>query len=187
VFTYVSYAINKTDLPEDTTAFREVIVGIGDTTFYSNGYMVLNAVEKNPTNAKMKLADKQIGLIAYLTITAKDSMHYKASPMIVVDDLGVINVDDTIYPQNLYMRFIGVTDNKQIRLGIKESDKFIEYITVKAYVFPMINLVWLGLVIMAIGLLLSMLQRGNFSKLQSAAILIGATAFVFYMFLLAGA
>jgi hypothetical protein len=31
-----------------------------------------------------------------------------------------------------------------------------------------------------------MLQRGNFSKLQSATILLAATAFVFYMFLLAG-
>lgn len=187
VFTYVSYAINKVDIPEDTTSFREVILGIGDTTFYSNGFMVLNAVEKNPANAKMKFADKQVGLMANLTITAKDSMHYIANPMIVVDELGVINVDDTIYPQNLYMRFIGVTDKKQIRLGIKESDKFIEYITVKAYVFPLINLVWLGLVIMAIGLLLSMLQRGNFSKIQSLAILIAATAFVFYMFLLANA
>ena len=183
---YFFSSLNKVDLPEDTTAFREVILGIGDTTFYSNGFMVLNAVEKNPTNAKMKFADKQVGLMAELTITAKDSMHYKANPMIVVDELGVINVDDTIYPQNLYMRFIGVTDKKQIRLGIKESDKFIEYITVKAYVFPLINLVWLGLVIMAIGLLLSMLQRGNFSKLQSAAILIAATVFVFYMFLVAG-
>jgi cytochrome c-type biogenesis protein CcmF len=79
-----------------------------------------------------------------------------------------------------------VADTSRIKIGIKESDKFIEYITVKAYVFPLINLVWLGLVIMAIGLLLSMLQRGDFSKIQSAAILIAATAFVFYMFLLAG-
>jgi cytochrome c-type biogenesis protein CcmF len=165
VFTYVSYAINKTDLPEDTTSFREVILAVGDTTFYSNGYMVLNA---------------------NITITAKDSMHYQARPMVIVDKLGVINIDDTIYAQNLYMRFTGVADTSRIKIGIKESDKFIEYITVKAYVFPLINLVWLGLVIMAIGLLLSMLQRGNFSKIQSASILLGATAFVFYMFLLAG-
>ncbi len=186
VFTYVSYAINKTDLPEDTMSFREVILAVGDTTFYSNGYMVLNSVDKNPTNAKVKLELGQAGLMANITITAKDSMHYQAKPMVIVDKLGVINVDDTIYPQNLYVRFTGVADTSRIKIGIKESDKFIEYITVKAYVFPLINLVWLGLVIMAIGLLLSMLQRGNFSKVQSAAILIAATAFVFYMFLLAG-
>jgi cytochrome c-type biogenesis protein CcmF len=186
VFTYVSYAINKVDIPEDTTSFREVILAIGDTTFYSNGYMVLNSVEKNPSNAKVKLGADQVGLMANITITAKDSMHYKAKPIIIVDKFGVINVDDTIYPQNLYMRFAGVADTSRIKIGIKESDKFIEYITVKAYVFPLINLVWLGLVIMAIGLLLSMLQRGNFSKIQSTAILIAATAFVFYMFLLAG-
>jgi cytochrome c-type biogenesis protein CcmF len=110
-----------------------------------------------------------------------------AKPIILVDSIGPMNVDDTVYAQNLYMRFVGVGDveKKQIKIGIKESDKFIEYITVKAYVFPMINLVWLGLVIMSLGIILSMLQRGKFTKLQSIAILVGTTAFVFYMFLIA--
>jgi VIT1/CCC1 family predicted Fe2+/Mn2+ transporter len=48
-------------------------------------------------------------------------------------------------------------------------------------------MVWLGLVIMAVGIILSMLQRGNFSKMQSRIILIAVTGFVFYMFLLANA
>ena len=118
-------------------------------------------------------------------ITSKDSLHYTASPVIIIDSLGITNADDTVYAQNLFVRFIGVNEQKQLRIGIKESDKLIDYVTVKAYVFPLINLVWLGLVIMAAGLILSMLQRGSFTKLQSALILIAGTAFVFYMFLLA--
>jgi cytochrome c-type biogenesis protein CcmF len=186
VFTYVSYAVNKEKEEEDTTVFREVTMSIGDTAFYSNGYFILNAVEKDKSKMKTAINADQIALMADIRITAKDSLHFIAKPIILVDNIGVINVDDTIYPQNLYVRFAGVADNQKIKIGIKESDKFIEYITVKAYVFPFINLVWLGLVIMAVGLLLSMLQRGNFNKIQSVIILILSTCFVFYMFLLAG-
>ena len=142
-------------------------------------------MEKNPINNKVTLDPSQIALVAELHFTSKDSMHFKAAPIIIIDSIGITHADDTLYAQNLFMRFIGVNENKQLRIGIKESDMPIDYVTVKAYVFPFINLVWLGLVIMAAGLILSMLQRGSFNRLQSAVILILGTAFVFYMFLLA--
>ncbi len=184
IFTYVSYAVNKADT-EDTISFKEITMAIGDTAFYSNGYFVLNNVEKDKTKMKAQISAEQIALMADIRITSKDSLHFNAKPIILVDSIGIVNVDDTIYPQNLYVRFVGVAEKQKIKIGIKESDKFIEYITVKAYVFPYINLVWLGLVIMAIGMLLSMLKRGNITKIQSVFILILSTAFVFYMFLLA--
>ena len=184
VFTYVSYALNKEAEP-DTAKFREVIMKTGDTAFYGNGFIVLEKVGKNIGRKKVAVDSSQIALEAELHITSKDSLHFTARPVIIIDSLGITNADDTVYAQNLYVRFIGVNENKQLRIGIKESDKLIDYVTVKAYIFPLINLVWLGLVIMAAGLILSMLQRGSFTKLQSAFILIAGTAFVFYMFLLA--
>ena len=186
VFTYVSYAPNKEEA-EDTTAFKEKIMGIGDTAFYSNGYMQLLDVEKDDKNIPVLNTYQQISLTAKIKITSKDTLHFNANPTIVVDSLGAINIDDTIFAQNMFVRFIGVADNKKIRVGIKESDKLIDFVTVKAYVFPFINLVWLGLVIMAAGLLISMLNRGHFTKLQTGLILGLGTAFVFYMFLLANA
>ena len=184
VFTYITSALNKDSQP-DTASFKEVILNNGDTAFYSNGFMVLDHVEKNPSYAKFSYEPSQVALVADLRITSKDSMHFNAHPGIIVDSLGIINADDTIYPQNLFVRFIGVNEKKQLRIGIKEADRMIDYVTVKAYVFPMINLVWLGLVVMAAGILLSMLQRGNFTSRQSALILILATGFIFYMFLIA--
>ena len=184
VFTYITSALNKEAQP-DTAQFKEVIMDTGDTAFYSHGFMVLGKVDKNPANAKFSYDPSQIALVANMDITSKDSMHFKAYPAIVVDSLGIVNVDDTVYPQNLFVRFMGVNEKKQLRIGIREADRMIDYVTVKAYVFPLINLVWLGLVIMAAGIILSMLQRGNFSKTQSAIILIFATGFIFYMFLVA--
>ena len=64
-------------------------------------------------------------------------------------------------------------------------DTMIDFVTLKAYIFPYINLVWIGLIIMAIGLVMSMVRRADLSKTTGAVVLIIAAAALFYMFLLA--
>ena len=189
VFTYVSYAVNKNAKDNtDTAQFRLETKKIGDTIFYSNGFMVLQNVLKNTDPIKLANGSTQAFKVTTdLKITAKDGMHFNANPSIVMIDSAVLKVDDTLYAQNMYLRFAGIADKDKFIIGVKESDKLIESVTIKAYVFPLINLVWLGLVIMALGITLSMLQRGNFTKMQSRIILIAVTAFVFYMFLIAKA
>jgi cytochrome c-type biogenesis protein CcmF len=47
----------------------------------------------------------------------------------------------------------------EIELGIRESNAVMRYITLKAYGFPYINVLWAGTVIMVIGFFLSMYRR----------------------------
>jgi len=184
VFTFISYAINNSK-QEDTAQFKIKEMAEGDTAYYSNGIVILNRVVKNPDNEKYHFKPTDAALMADITLISKDSMHYKASPLIQVDQFGVNQVDDTVYAQNMYVKFAGVTDNKKIKIGIKESDKLIEYVTLKAYVFPYINLVWLGLIVMALGIIMSAVKRAKLSVFAAALALIFAAAGLFYMFLLA--
>jgi len=184
VFTYISYAINNSK-EEDTTQFTIKEMAEGDTAFYSNGIIILNRVVKNPDNEKYHFKPTDAALMADITLISKDSMHYKASPLIHIDQFGVNQIDDTVYAQNMFVKFAGVTDTKKIKLGIKESDKLIEYVTLKAYVFPFINLVWLGLIIMALGIIMSAVKRAKLSVLGAALALIFAAIGLFYMFLFA--
>jgi cytochrome c-type biogenesis protein CcmF len=183
VFTYISYAINNKQ--EDTAQFSIKEMEEGDTTFYSNGIIILNRVVKNPDNEKYHFKPTDAALMADITLISKDSMHYSASPLIQIDQFGVNQIDDTVYAQNIYLKFAGVTDNKKIKIGIKESDKIIEYVTLKAYVFPYINLVWLGLIIMAIGIIMSAIKRAKLSPVYAALALLLTGAGLFYMFLFA--
>ena len=183
VFTYISYAVNNKE--EDTTQFKIKELAAGDTAFYSNGIIILNRVVKNPDNGKFHFKPTDAALMADITLISKDSLHYQAYPLIQIDEFGVNQVDDTVYAQNLYVKFAGVTDGKKIKLGIKESEKLIEYVTLKAYVFPYINLVWLGLIIMALGIVMSAVKRAKLSTFYAALALIFAGAGLFYMFLLA--
>jgi cytochrome c-type biogenesis protein CcmF len=186
VFTYISYTLNKGQ-QTDTAQFKITELAEGDTAFYSNGYMILNSVIKNPHNDKYHTPKDQIALLADITIYSKDSMRYKAQPVIEVDSIGVKPIDDTVYAQNLFIKFVGVADagKQKIKLGIKESADPIDFVTLKAYVFPYINLVWLGLVVMAIGFTISAASRAKLKPAYAAAVLLLVGLFMAYMFFVA--
>jgi cytochrome c-type biogenesis protein CcmF len=184
VFTYLSFAVDPAK-NEDTASFRFEEMGEGDTIYYSNGMIRLNKVVKNPNNEKYQYGENDLALMADLTLISKDGQTFKASPLIRVDNLGIDHKDDTIYAQNLYVQFAGVTENQRIKLGVKESSTFIDFITVKTYEFPWIGLVWIGLIIMAIGITISMMHRMGWSLSSRIVILTLETAVLFYLFLFA--
>ncbi|MEJ7589148.1 MAG: cytochrome c biogenesis protein CcsA, partial [Ferruginibacter sp.] len=185
VFTYISYALNP-EANKDTASFKISEVAEGDTIFYSQGYMVLNQVIKNPVDNKFRIPITGPAVLADITITAKDSSRYSATPMILIDSFGINQVDDTVYAQNLFIKFAGVTaDQAKLKIGVKESDAMIDFVTLKAYIFPYINLVWIGLIIMATGLVMSIIRRAGLSRTSGIIVLIVAAVALFYMFLLA--
>lgn len=186
VFTYISYAIDNSKVEEDTAQFVIKEMAEGDTSFYSNGIIILNRVVKNPVNEKYNFKPTDRAVMADITLVSKDSLHYKASPLIQIDEqFNASQLDDTVYAQNMYLRFAGLTQNNKFKIGIKESDKLIQYVTLKTYIFPYINLVWLGLIIMALGITMSAVKRAKLSTFYAALSLILTAAGLFYMFLFA--
>ena len=195
VFTYISYTIN----PEnniDTGSYKIVELKKGDTAFYSKGYLVYNGPNKN--HRRIIPGTPLMHVAADITVVAKDSSRYHAEPVIMVeredpflvkagkDSVKLTPLDDTMYAQNLYLRFVNVDPVKEtIQLGIKESERMIDFVTLKAYVFPYINLVWLGLLLMGIGMLMSMFYRLKVPGSSTIAVLLITAAWLFYMFFIA--
>lgn len=201
VFTYISYALNP-EKNKDTGQFKISEYKIGDTIFYSKGFMVLDSIVKNPKTNKYGLQLVGPSVMASLTVFSKDSMQYRAQPILSVETIGaavndtlgvnqaenyaIRQIDDTVYAQNLFVQFAGIaTDNNKIKIGVKESDSMIDFVTLKAYIFPYINLVWLGLILMAIGFTISLQQRAKLSLPWRITTLLFVAGSLFYMFLLA--
>jgi cytochrome c-type biogenesis protein CcmF len=61
-----------------------------------------------------------------------------------------------------------VLPDGSVELGIKESDALLKYVTLKAYRYPWIKLLWYGVWITAIGLLISMIRRIRIRRLRIA-------------------
>jgi cytochrome c-type biogenesis protein CcmF len=87
--------------------------------------------------------------------------------------------------QSLYLNFSGITGNNKFKINSKPTDSLTEFITLKAYYFPYINLVWLGLVIMSCGFVVSLVSRVKAAKWASLLSVGVVLIFLFYMFLLA--
>jgi cytochrome c-type biogenesis protein CcmF len=129
VFTYISYTLNP-EKNQDTAHYNIHSLSLGDTVFYSKGYIRLNRIIKNPVDNKFNIPVPANGalLAADITITDKDSLHYKASPMISIDNFdttenSISNIDDTVYAQNLFVKFDGITKDNKFRIGIKERQR----------------------------------------------------------------
>ena len=68
---------------------------------------------------------------------------------------------DTIKAQNLVLSFNKVISQEEgvLEIGIKESKSLTNLITLKVYEFPFINVLWIGVVVMTIGFMMSMYKR----------------------------
>ena len=96
-----------------------------------------------------------------LTVISKDGRRYPVKPGIALKGMELRNLPDTVLSQSLVLQFNKVIDQKtgRLELGVKESSAITNLITLKVYEVPMINVLWLGVIIMVIGFLMSIYQR----------------------------
>lgn len=186
VFTYIS-TISIHNEEKDTTSFKIHEMAIGDSVFYNKGYFVLNSIEKNPDNERFHFSPTDTALVADITAYSQNGSSYKAYPALTISNQQINFIDDTVISQNIYLNLSGVTSDQKFKIGLKESNKLTDFITLKAYIFPYINLVWAGLIIMACGFVIAMVRRAKAAKLISALSIGFVLIALIYMFLMANA
>ena len=159
VFVYVS-AMQQGE-QDDTSQYKPVEMKPGDSAFYSNGIIIMNSVVKDADSLNKKLLPGEVGIGMNMTVIAKDGMRYKAMPAIALKDNVLRQIPDTVIAQSLIIKFNKLADANtgKIELGIKEDQTIQDIITLKVYQFPFINVLWIGIVIMVTGFIISIVQR----------------------------
>jgi cytochrome c-type biogenesis protein CcmF len=145
----------------DTATFRDKTIKTGDTLFYSNGIMILDKVVVNPDEQKTKLEPGEVSLFLNISVISKEGRKYQANPGIAIKGQSLRFVNDTIRAQSLVLQFNKVIDqaNGKLEIGVKESGAITDLITLKVYEFPLINVLWLGVVVMVTGFGMAIRQR----------------------------
>jgi cytochrome c-type biogenesis protein CcmF len=162
IFTYI------TSLPDpekniDTSAFQSKSVKIGDTVFYSRGYAILQDIETHKNVPGVNFGPNDSASVAMIKVVSNNSKNYESRPILVNKAGSIFMQPDTIMSQSLVFQLQKVNGN-QAELGIKESDAVMKYITLKAYKFPFINLLWSGTILMVIGIFISIARRISLNK-----------------------
>lgn len=159
VFTYINYA-DKMLEGEDTAQFRSEMVRLKDTVFYSAGFIVLDTVQLNPPNKRTTFSANDTAIMASIKVVPfRNGKAVIANPYLYVKNNQVKLVPDTMISQNLAIQINRIGPDNNFEIGIKESSRMSPFIALKVMQFPLINLVWLGVVLVIIGFVMSMIRR----------------------------
>jgi len=145
------------------------------SVFEFKGYQIRFAkVVKEVQHPSYAPEPGDIAVAAGLEITAPDGQKSEAAPVYLIRDNQPFSLKDEAPSMGLHFRFekidpkagiltIGVAETPQNQSGIPieiaENAARSDYIVLEAIVFPGINLVWLGCIMMLFGLALSFWKR----------------------------
>jgi cytochrome c-type biogenesis protein CcmF len=157
LFAYLTY-ISEPSAQKDTSKYVTVALAKGDSLPFSKGFISLqevNVAKGDPTNA-----NNPPSILPTLKITAKTGETRFAKPKLQLVGNNKVVVEDTVAAYGLFIRVDNVDEkSNKLLFQIKESALPTEFILLKVYEFPFINLVWFGTLLIVFGFILSAVQR----------------------------
>ena len=162
IFTYINGGtLDKSKT--DTIAYKSFIFHkTGDTAQLQNGYMVFKGLNKDVNDKRYIPQDSDLAISAKLMIYDSSTKKItEIDPLYILRNKQyVLNIEDTLLSMNLYARFQSIIvksqDSVSSEIMIKQTDPKDDFIVLKALVFPFINVLWLGVIIMVLGFFISL-------------------------------
>jgi cytochrome c-type biogenesis protein CcmF len=167
VFTYIT-SIPNPENATDTSRFVPYVRKTGDTLYYSKGTLLVQSL-----GLRDNVPDSLFGQNGKLyelpvSVQAATGTSYQLTLRAALAKGQWISLPDTLTTEGMILQLQKVLPDGSVELGIKESDALLKYVTLKAYRYPWIKLLWYGVWITAIGLLISMIRRIRIRRLRIA-------------------
>lgn len=166
IFTHVTYG--KVETPEEKAKARagwqeeqDHALSPGDTVFTSNSMVILEGVNRAPDKVKYALQDGDIAVGAQLKVMKLDGQVFDVMPVYIIRGMTTASIDTTLEATGLKFALWKIDPEAgkfHIRIAEKESNAG-DFIILKAIVFPGINILWIGSILMAIGTALAVWVR----------------------------
>ena len=162
IFTYIT-SLPDPEKNKDTSTFTSRSLKKGDTAFYSSGFYVVEDVIVKDNIPTGGLAPTDKVFMTTIKVHSKNNTSYVSRPFLINKGENLFPVPDSVTSENLIFR-VNKVDGDNVELGVKEPNTVLQYITLKAYKFPFINLVWAGVIIMVTGIIMSIVRRVQLNK-----------------------
>jgi len=162
IFTYIT-SLPDPEKNKDTSSFKPERLKKGDTAFYSNGFYVLEDLITKDNIPTGGLAPSDKVYMATIKVYSKNKTSYISKPFLIDKTGNLFPVQDTVPSENLIFQ-LNKVDGNNADFGVKESNSVLQYLTLKAYKFPFINLLWVGVAIMVTGIIISIVRRVQLNK-----------------------
>lgn len=159
---------------DESLQYRPLRLKEGETADFEGYRIQLARLNRNVEHPHYAPESGDIAVAAELRITAPNGATAEAAPVFLIRDNRSLNLKDEVAKWGLHFRFENIDpatatmtilaakaseQARRIPLEIAENAPRSDYIVLEAIVFPGINLVWLGSLLMLFGLGLSAWNR----------------------------
>lgn len=159
VFVYITSFQERTKL--DVDKGKDFTIKINDTIVFSNGFMKLNEVEiKKQDGNQQKLVFHFIG-----KNWQQQELHLK--PELLIKGTEIYSFSDSNMVEKISIKFLKINDVAKSEFTFNVIDKNqdnAKTITIKINVFPYINLLWMGAIILVLASLVNAFLNRKFLK-----------------------
>ncbi len=171
VYTHVTYAnlenMNESPSqnPDEYSPAKIHELSKGDTAFSSNAIIIFDSLTTEIDKEKYKLGENDVAVNAHISVVSTNKK-METNPIYVIRNNMVEPIPSTINELGLQFVFEKINpETKKIELAIQEKKSNIkDFIVMQAMVFPFINILWIGCIIMGIGTFLAIWERIKKSK-----------------------
>lgn len=174
IYTHITAA----NLNIDTTTRKKNAFGdaknyighVGDTIFSSNAFIIIDSLRTNLSKTEYEKNDSLLEVTCVLRCINVQSQTFMAYPKFIIKKSVVIPQEDVVEELGLKFVFWKINpDEGTIEITMSEKlSNTRDYIVMKAYVFPYINVLWLGCLVMAVGTIIAIVERMRKFRLQKS-------------------
>jgi cytochrome c-type biogenesis protein CcmF len=171
IYTHITYA-DLSDAKEiKADAYKEPTNFIGhmrDTIFANNAIILIDSITTNLTEEQYSKNDSLLVVTAILKATDVNGNVYRASPKYILKNNMVLPDEFELNELGLKFIFWKINPNEgsiEIQMSEKVNNTK-EFVVLEAYMFPFINVLWLGCLIMIIGTVVAIIERRRVNKLK---------------------
>ena len=134
---------------------------IGDSLFTSNAIVQLMDFDRNVNIDSLGLEESDVALGVQIRAKTLEGERYFANPIMVLRGNRVFSIDDEIADLGVKFGFMGINpEAEKLSILIEEKNKNAgDFVIMQAIVFPYINVLWIGCIVMTLGTLVAVWTR----------------------------
>jgi len=163
VYTYITYAdVSEDASDEGYKILKETEIRLKDTLFIGDNKLVLDSISVD--NKSVGDNFDHVIITAKTIVVDKKGKHYYANPKYIINKNVASFEDSSIDEFGLKLSFVKVSDTPNT-IVLRISERKTDYIVIKTLLYPFINILWAGVVIMMIGLFIAVCRKFKQSTL----------------------
>ena len=164
IFTHITYADldNLDSASQNRYGEADTLkLQLGDSIFSSNSVIIIERFERMINKDSLQLNEDDIALGLRISARNLSNEKYFANPIMVIRGNRVFGLEDEIEAFGIKFNFIGIDpDSEKLTILLSEKNANAgDFVIMQAIVFPYINVLWIGCIVMVLGSLLAVIQR----------------------------